>query len=67
MEKKDKPLILKVKEMENRIVATINNAGIPAFIVRPILENILNQISKLEQQEYNVALEERKTINNEKK
>ena len=57
---KEKPLILKVKDLENRMVATINNAGIPAFIIKPIIEKILNQLNILEQQEYVQAVEKNK-------
>lgn len=57
---KEKPLILKVKDLENRMVATINNAGIPAFIIKPIIEKILNQLNMLEQQEYVQAVENNK-------
>lgn len=57
---KEKPLILKVKDLENKIVATINNAGISAFIIKPIIEKILNQLNVLEQQEYVQAVENNK-------
>lgn len=68
MEKKDRPLVLKVKEAENRIIATINNSQLPAFIMKPIIEKVYNQIINLEQEEYALALEkERKELNDNAK
>ena len=58
MEKKDRPFVLKVKEAENRIVATINNSQLPAFIMKPIIEKIYNQLIELEHKEYAISLEE---------
>ena len=68
MEKKDRPLVLKVKEAENRIIATINNSHLPAFIMKPIIEKVYNQLINLEQEEYALALEkERKELNDNAK
>lgn len=68
MEKKDRPLVLKVKEAENRIIATINNSQLPAFIMKPIIEKVYNQLINLEQEEYALALEkERKESNDNAK
>lgn len=68
MEKKDRPLVLKVKEAENRIIATINNSQLPAFIMKPIIEKVYNQLINLEQEEYALALEkERKELNDNAK
>jgi len=60
MEQKDKPLILRVKDTENRIVAIINNSNIPAFILKSSIEKIYNQLVQLEQQEYAIAIENEK-------
>ena len=57
---KEKPLILRVKDTENRIVAIINNSNIPAFILKSSIEKIYNQLVQLEQQEYALALENEK-------
>ena len=57
---KEKPLILRVKDTENRIVAIINNSNIPAFILKSSIEKIYNQLIQLEQQEYALALENEK-------
>lgn len=68
MEKKDRPLVLKVKEAENRLIATINNSQLPAFIMKPIIEKVYNQLINLEQEEYALALEkERKELNDNAK
>ena len=57
---KEKPLILRVKDTENRIVAIINNSNIPAFILKSSIEKIYNQLVQLEQQEYAIAFENEK-------
>lgn len=57
---KEKPLILRVKDTENRIVAIINNSNIPAFILKSSIEKIYNQLVQLEQQEYAIAIENEK-------
>lgn len=57
---KEKPLILRVKDTENRIIAIINNSNIPAFILKSSIEKIYNQLVQLEQQEYAIAIENEK-------
>lgn len=48
-----KPTILKLKETEDKIIEIINTCGVPAFVLRPSFERILNQLQMLEQQELN--------------
>lgn len=48
----EKPIIIKLRETENEIVKIINDCNIPAFILKPVFERILNQLQILEQQEY---------------
>lgn len=55
-----KDLILKEREFKEKIVETINNSKLPAFILRPMLKELLDQIVLLEQQQYEQALETKK-------
>lgn len=54
----DKPVEVKLKEMEERIVNEINKANLQPFLIRPIFERIYNQIITLEQQAYAQQKEE---------
>ena len=54
----DKPLVLKIKDTEEKIVNIINTAGIPAFIMKTSIEKIYNQLISIEQQEYASAKKE---------
>lgn len=62
---KEKPLILKVKETENKIIGIINESHIPAFIIKPLIEKIYNQLVNLEQQEYQIAIQNEKNEGSE--
>ena len=61
-------LILKVKEFKEKMVEVVNNSKLPAFILKTILEELLQQIEILEQQEYQEALKlkEEKEIKKDK-
>lgn len=45
----EKPINLKAVELENDIVKLINDSKLPAFILKPIVERVYNQINQLEQ------------------
>lgn len=47
----NKPANLIVEETKENIVKTINESGLPPFLVEPILKDLYNQISILKQQE----------------
>lgn len=49
-------LILKEREFKEKIVETINKSNLPAFILRPTLKELFDQITLLEQQQYEQAL-----------
>ena len=53
----DRPLILRVKDLENKLVNLINESKIPAFILKTSIEKIYNQLINIEQQENTQALE----------
>ncbi len=52
-------LILKEREFKEKIVEVINNSGLPAFVVKPTLKELLGQVELLEQQQYQQALKEK--------
>ena len=46
------------KEVENKIVLAINealNAGIPFFVLEPMIKNVYNEIQQNSQQQYQAA------------
>ena len=47
----DKPIILKIKDTEESIINTINKSELPAFLLRPIVEKIFNQLVQNEKNE----------------
>lgn len=49
---KEKPLTITYEELKQKIVKDINESNLPPLIIRPILENMLNQIISAEKQQY---------------
>jgi hypothetical protein len=49
---KEKPLTIAYEELKQKIVKDINESNLPPLIIRPILENMLNQIISAEKQQY---------------
>jgi hypothetical protein len=49
---KEKPLTIAYEELKQKIVKDINESSLPPLIIRPILENVLNQIISAEKQQY---------------
>lgn len=47
----EKPFTLKCKETEENIVQSINNSGLPAYVLKTILQSIYNQIDKIDNEE----------------
>lgn len=62
-------LILKENKFKEDIVAVINNSELPAFILKPILKELIEQVCLLEQEQYEKAkqnqIETEKEENNE--
>lgn len=50
-------IIIKERETRENIVQTINQSNLPAFILKPILRDMLEQIERLEQQQYEIAMQ----------
>lgn len=47
----EKPLNLRIEEVRNQIANTINEANLPAYILKPIVKDFYTQLQNLEQQE----------------
>lgn len=56
-EKVEKPLILKRKEFIDSMVGLINNSELPAFIIEPVLRDLLSETQVVMKQEYEKSLE----------
>ena len=50
-------LILKERETKQKLVDLINTSGLPAFILKPILKEMLEQLNIVEEAQYNQAQE----------
>lgn len=48
-------IILQKKEFEEKIVKLINEANLPAFILKPIMKDLLEQLNVIEQQQLELA------------
>lgn len=63
----DKPILLKLRELEEEIIKLINSSEIPAFILKPSIEKVYRQLELIEIQDFSKAKEEyQKAINDEK-
>ena len=63
----DKPLSLRVREFESKLVEEVNKSELPAFCLKQILEKIYSQLTQIENQEIKDYQEkERKEKENEK-
>lgn len=49
-------LILKERKTREELVQVVNNAGLPAFILKPILKDLFEQVNVLEKQQYEQAV-----------
>ena len=63
----NKPANLIVEETKENIVKTINESGLPPFLVEPILKDLYNQISILKQQELEKSKQEYENSLNQEK
>ena len=50
-------IIIKQRETKSKIIGIINEAKIPACMLTPILKDLYEEISSLEEQQYNIALQ----------
>ena len=56
-------LIVKEREFREKLAQVVNESGLSAFIIKPILKELLEQVMVLEQQQYEQAQD---TIKKEK-
>lgn len=63
----NKPFTLKVQETEQKIVEIVNNAEIPAFCMKVILNDVLNQINDFDKKEIENYYKELKKENEKEK
>lgn len=64
----DKPITLAQREFKDKIVQAINDSGLPAFIISPVLRQALDKVEEIEEQQYladKKAYEEREENNGE--
>lgn len=59
-------LILKEREFKENIVQMINTSGMPAFILKPIIKELYEQLNLLEQQQYEEALKNKEKTEEDK-
>ena len=50
-------IIIKQREFRTQLVNLINDSSLPAFIIKPILEDLLSQINKIDEDQYQEALQ----------
>ena len=59
-------LIIKERKAREDIVQVVNNAKLPAFILKPIIKDLLEQISLLEEQQYEQVIAKTEAKKNKK-
>jgi len=50
-------IILKERELREKLAEVVNDSGLPAFILKPIVKEMYEQLINIEQQQYEEALE----------
>ncbi len=64
----EKPLNLKIEEIRKQIMNIINEANLPAYILKPIIKDFYMQLQNLERQELIQAEKQyEKSLKTEKK
>lgn len=58
-------LILKEREVREKLVELVNNSQLPALVLKPMFKEILDQLNIIEETQYNQA-KQLKTKNEEK-
>ena len=62
----DKPLSLRVREFESKLVEELNKSELPAFCLKQILKKIYSQLTQIENQEIKDYQEKERKEKNEK-
>ncbi len=63
----NKPVILEIKEIEDKIIQILNEYDVPAFFLVRSLRNLLNELEKKENYELQYLKEKEKQEQDEKK
>lgn len=60
-------LILKEREIRAKLVELINTSNLPAFIIKPVLKDMIEQLNNIEEAQYNQAkaIKEEKSMKEE--
>ena len=53
----NKPIELVVEDTKQGIARAINNCGLPPFVIRYLLQDLLNEMIALEKQQYQIVKE----------
>ena len=48
----EKPISVIYEEFKNELASLINNSGLPAFVIEPILNDYLNEIKIIKERQY---------------
>lgn len=54
-------IILKERELREKLAEVVNDSGLPAFILKPIVKEMYEQLVNIEQQQYEEAIENKKS------
>ena len=53
-------LIIKQRELKENLIKLINEANLPAFIIKPIIKELFEQLNLLEEQQYQEIIKTKK-------
>lgn len=56
MEEQNKDLIIAERQTKEKIAEIINQSGLPAFILKAMMQDFFNQLNIIEQQQYQEAM-----------
>lgn len=57
-------IILRERELREKIVEVVNSSKLPAIIIKPVLKEVLEQVLISEQQQYQQALKSKEVKEN---
>lgn len=60
-------IILKKREFEENLVKLINDSNLPAFILKPVIKDLFEQLNVLEQQQLEQAQKNKEEKNKKEK
>lgn len=59
-------LIVKQRDLYDEIIKVINEKNLPAFIIKPIIKELYEQVQISEQQQYEIALKNKREVDKNK-